>query len=126
MKKNKKITLLLLAIAIALGIGYVFKGSIRIGMPETEYPTLSKGTYRASDLKITSGKYAVYAKKGSGKVTIDNKEYDLSDELSKKAEKDLGRFKDSLIYEDSPKVEINSNTQISIVEENLEISFMKK
>lgn len=126
MKKKAIIIGVITLASLVLGLGLYSKGIIRFGMPKTEYPVLEKGEYRVANLNIDTGKYAIYAKKGSGKVIVNDKEYLLSDEVSKKAEKELGGIKNSLVYEDSPKVELNQDSQIKVETENFEVSFMKK
>ena len=113
-KKYVFITIIVMIVALILYCIYQSKG-VRIGFINDDLPTLTSGSYQQGEnLDLKSGTYALYAKSGQGEVQIDDKIYTLNDELYIEAKKQPMNTQNAVIYEESPKILIESRTKISV------------
>ena len=106
---------------------YQSKG-VRIGFINDDLPTLTSGSYQQGEnLDLKSGTYALYAKSGQGEVQIDDKIYTLNDELYIEAKKQPMNTQNAVIYEESPKILIESRTKISVKsDKEFSVSFIRR
>jgi len=76
---------------------------------------------------LKAGTYALYAKSGQGEVQIDDKIYTLNDELYIEAKKQPMNTQNAVIYEESPKILIESRTKISVKsDKEFSVSFIRR
>ena len=126
-KKYVVITIILMIVALILYCIYQSKG-VRIGFINDDLPTLTSGSYQQGEnLDLKSGTYALYAKSGQGEVQIDDKIYTLNDELYIEAKKQPMNTQNAVIYEESPKILIESGTKISVKsDKEFSVSFIRR
>lgn len=126
-KKYVFITIIVMILALILYSIYQSKG-VRIGFINDDLPTLTSGSYQQGEnLDLKSGTYALYAKSGQGEVQIDDKIYTLNDELYIEAKKQPMNTQNAVIYEESPKILIESRTKISVKsDKEFSVSFIRR
>lgn len=126
-KKYVFITIIVMIVAVILYCIYQSKG-VRIGFINDDLPTLTSGSYQQGEnLDLKSGTYALYAKSGQGEVQIDDKIYTLNDELYIEAKKQPMNTQNAVIYEESPKILIESRTKISVKsDKEFSVSFIRR
>ena len=126
-KKYVFITIIVMIVALILYCIYQSKG-VRIGFINDDLPTLTSGSYQQGEnLDLKSGTYALYAKSGQGEVQIDDKIYTLNDELYIEAKKQPMNTQNAVIYEESPKILIESRTEISVKsDKEFSVSFIRR
>lgn len=126
-KKYVFITIIVMIVALILYCIYQSKG-VRIGFINDDLPTLTSGSYQQGEnLDLKSGTYALYAKSGQGEVQIDDKTYTLNDELYIEAKKQPMNTQNAVIYEESPKILIESRTKISVKsDKEFSVSFIRR
>lgn len=126
-KKYVFITIIVMIVALILYCIYQSKG-VRIGFINDDLPTLTSGSYQQGEnLDLKSGTYALYAKSGQGEVQIDDKIYTLNDELYIEAKKQPMNTQNAVIYEESPKILIESRTKISVKsDKEFSVSFIRR
>lgn len=126
-KKYVFITIIVMIVALILYSIYQSKG-VRIGFINDELPTLTSGSYQQGEnLDLKPGTYALYAKSGQGEVQIDDKIYTLNDELYIEAKKQPMNTQNAVIYEESPKILIESGTKISVKsDKEFSVSFIRR
>ena len=126
-KKYVFITIIVMIVALILYCIYQSKG-VRIGFIKDDLPTLTSGSYQQGEnLDLKSGTYALYAKSGQGEVQIDDKIYTLNDELYIEAKKQPMNTQNAVIYEESPKILIESRTEISVKsDKEFSVSFIRR
>ena len=126
-KKYVFITIIVMIVAVILYCIYQSKG-VRIGFINDDLPTLTSGSYQQGEnLDLKSGTYALYAKSGQGEVQIDDKIYTLNDELYIEAKKQPTNTQNAVIYEESPKILIESRTKISVKsDKEFSVSFIRR
>ena len=126
-KKYVFITIIVMIVALILYCIYQSKG-VRIGFINDDLPTLTSGSYQQGEnLDLKSGTYALYAKSGQGEVQIDDKIYKLNDELYIEAKKQPMNTQNAVIYEESPKILIESRTKISVKsDKEFSVSFIRR
>ena len=126
-KKYVFITIIVMTVALILYGIYQSKG-VRIGFINDDLPTLTSGSYQQGEnLDLKSGTYALYAKSGQGEVQIDDKTYTLNDELYIEAKKQPMNTQNAVIYEESPKILIESGTKISVKsDKEFSVSFIRR
>ena len=126
-KKYVFITIIVMTVALILDGIYQSKG-VRIGFINADLPTLTSGSYQQGEnLDLKSGTYALYAKSGQGEVQIDDKIYTLNDELYIEAKKQPMNTQNAVIYEESPKILIESRTKISVKsDKEFSVSFIRR
>ena len=126
-KKYVFITIIVMIVALILYCIYQSKG-VRIGFINDDLPTLTSGSYQQGEnLDLKSGTYALYAKSGQGEVQIDDKIYTLNDELYIEAKKQPTNTQNAVIYEESPKILIESRTKISVKsDKEFSVSFIRR
>lgn len=126
-KKYVFITIIVMTVALILYGIYQSKG-VRIGFINDDLPTLTSGSYQQGEnLDLKSGTYALYAKSGQGEVQIDDKIYTLNDELYIEAKKQPMNTQNAVIYEESPKILIESRTKISVKsDKEFSVSFIRR
>lgn len=126
-KKYVFITIIVMIVALILYCIYQSKG-VRIGFINDDLPTLTSGSYQQGEnLDLKSGTYALYAKSGQGEVQIDDKIYTLNDELYIEAKKQPMNTQNAVIYEESPKILIESGTKISVKsDKEFSVSFIRR
>lgn len=126
-KKYVFITIIVMIVALILYCIYQSKG-VRIGFINDDLPTLTSGSYQQGEnLDLKVGTYALYAKSGQGEVQIDDKIYTLNDELYIEAKKQPMNTQNAVIYEESPKILIESRTKISVKsDKEFSVSFIRR
>lgn len=126
-KKYVFITIIVMIVALILYCIYQSKG-VRIGFINDDLPTLTSGSYQQGEnLDLKTGTYALYAKSGQGEVQIDDKIYTLNDELYIEAKKQPMNTQNAVIYEESPKILIESRTKISVKsDKEFSVSFIRR
>ena len=126
-KKYVFITIIVMIVAVILYCIYQSKG-VRIGFINDDLPTLTSGSYQQGEnLDFKAGTYALYAKSGQGEVQIDDKIYTLNDELYIEAKKQPTNTQNAVIYEESPKILIESRTKISVKsDKEFSVSFIRR
>ena len=126
-KKYVFITIIVMTVALILYGIYQSKG-VRIGFINDDLPTLTSGSYQQGEnLDLKAGTYALYAKSGQGEVQIDDKIYTLNDELYIEAKKQPTNTQNAVIYEESPKILIESRTKISVKsDKEFSVSFIRR
>jgi hypothetical protein len=130
--KKKKWYILLAGgmLIVALGAITIPKlmesGTLSFGFPQNEFVDLGNGTYVVREINFEPGKYAIYTREGRGTVHVDETEYQLDGELFEKAEQQIF-VKDTVIYEESPKVFLSDDTIITVVGgEDFKLSFLRR
>ena len=123
-KKYVFITIIVMTVALILYGIYQSKG-VRIGFINDDLPTLTSGSYQQGEnLDLKAG---IYAKSGQGEVQIDDKTYTLNDELYIEAKKQPMNTQNAVIYEESPKILIESGTKISVKsDKEFSVSFIRR
>ena len=119
-KKYVFITIIVMIVALILYCIYQSKG-VRIGFINDDLPTLTSGSYQQGEnLDLKAGTYALYAKSGQGEVQI-------NDELYIEAKKQPMNTQNAVIYEESPKILIESRTKISVKsDKEFSVSFIRR
>jgi hypothetical protein len=101
-------------------------GIMTVGWPEKNFIILTNGTYTFDQLDLEPGSYAIYAIVDKGVVDVDGTEYALNHELFARSEGE-GFAGNSVLYEESPKVEIKTETMIVVRgDSTFQISFLKR
>jgi len=129
---NKKGWTIVLIIACIVAIGAVAipklleEGVMTFGWPEDDFIVLKNGTYTFEDLKLNPNSYAIYALSGTGVVDVDGSEYPLDSALFAQASRQ-SFVKTTVLYQESPKVEIQAKTTLVVSgDPEFQISFLKR
>ena len=76
---------------------------------------------------METGTYHVYAKSGSGTVSIGNEQYTLEASLYREAKKQPENVQKAVIYEESPGIKISQGETVSVIgDEDFLVSFVQR